>query len=124
MAGWQPPVWFFGAVAGGIVGLILLIGIIGGIIKYTRDLRVEKDLEANRMMPESREPTAEMAEVTPARGPDEIRRAVNNDLAFVDVDLRDPSVRSLSVYSKFRKSLSRSRVMSKSRARAAAGGKA
>ncbi|KAL9600368.1 MAG: hypothetical protein Q9219_003218 [cf. Caloplaca sp. 3 TL-2023] len=118
MTAWRPPSWFFGALAGGIAGLILLIGFIAGILKFVRDHRVERDLEANNhaASPESRITHNEKVEVSPDGGNEGgIRSAVENDMEFVDVDLRDPSIRSLSVYAKVRDSLSRSSIGSRSK---------
>ncbi|KAI4120299.1 MAG: hypothetical protein LQ338_007113 [Usnochroma carphineum] len=119
MASWTPPPYFFPIVAGGIVGLILLIGFIGGMIKHMQSRKLEKDLEANQAMPESKAPrsASEMAQVEPRRGPDETRKDVEVDLEFVDVDLGDPVVRNATVYARVRQSLSRSSTRERSRAR-------
>lgn len=83
-----------------------------------KDHRLEKDLEANRAMPEPKTALTEMAHITPLGDPNGIRTTVQPDLEFVDVDLRDPVIRSQSVYTKIRNSISRSSVGSRSRSRA------
>ncbi|KAL9004978.1 MAG: hypothetical protein Q9188_002226 [Gyalolechia gomerana] len=102
MPAWQPPAWFFGAISGGIVVVIILIGVVGGLLKNMKAHRLEKDLEANQAMPESKTAPAEMAEGRPSRGAGPIRRATEADLEFVDVDLRDPVIRNQSVYARIR----------------------
>ncbi|KAL8955032.1 MAG: hypothetical protein Q9183_006822, partial [Haloplaca sp. 2 TL-2023] len=98
MAPWIPPPWFFGAIAGGIVGLILAIGLIFILINCIRDRRLERDLEANQKAKEQTDMAQLPTESVPAQE------------TFVDVDLSDPVVRTPSVYAKIRRGLSRSRV--------------
>ncbi|KAL8963932.1 MAG: hypothetical protein Q9183_004836, partial [Haloplaca sp. 2 TL-2023] len=98
MAPWVPPPWFFGAIAGGIVGLILAIGLIFILINWMKDRRLEKDLEANQEAKEQPVMVQLPAVTDPAQE------------TFVDIDLSDPVVRTPSVYAKIRRGLSRSRV--------------
>lgn len=95
----QPPAWFFGTIAGGVVAVIILLAFVAGLIKY---MRTQRRLEA-KDLEKSHHTQGEMAEVD---RPGPIRRATEADLNFVDVDLRDPVVRSQSVYSRVRDSLS------------------
>ncbi|KAL8706283.1 MAG: hypothetical protein Q9201_000659 [Fulgogasparrea decipioides] len=127
MAGWSPPTWFFGAVAGGIAGLVLAIGLIGGLIKYMQGCRIERDLEANRTELEEKAASArETAQIAPGQmaqaapretlqqeHPDwrsDIVHNMETDPAFEEVDLRDPAVRSASIYTKIRRGFSRPRA--------------
>ncbi|KAL9019859.1 MAG: hypothetical protein Q9185_002908 [Variospora sp. 1 TL-2023] len=92
MAVWNTTAYLFVIIAGSILGFLLLIGIIGIIIEYMRERKLERDLEANQAQPESNPlPQVEMVAVEPkpSNGPDEIRRNTIADPTFVDVDLSD-----------------------------------
>ncbi|KAL8652788.1 MAG: hypothetical protein Q9210_002485, partial [Variospora velana] len=120
MAVWNTPSYLFVIIAGSIVGFILLIGIIGIIIKYMRERKLERDLEANQAQPESNPlPQVEMVAVEPkpSNGPNEIRRNTVADPTFVNVDLSDAIGQNLSMYARIRSSMSRSRARERSRAR-------
>ncbi|KAL8931231.1 MAG: hypothetical protein Q9211_007123 [Gyalolechia sp. 1 TL-2023] len=92
----QPSARFFGAVAaGGIVGAILLLVVVGGLLKSVKGARLERDVEANPTVPESKATPAERAETrSGGSGGAAIRRATEADAEFVVVDLRDPVVRA------------------------------
>lgn len=111
----NPPAWFFGAIAGSIIFLILLLGLIAGMIKYLRAQRRQgrkEDLENNaNSNPSSFMTPLEMAERN---------TGLEDGGEFVDVDLRDPVVRNQSVYTRVRDSLSLS--ISRGEERGAFGG--
>ncbi|KAL8925786.1 MAG: hypothetical protein Q9208_003283 [Pyrenodesmia sp. 3 TL-2023] len=58
------PGWLVPAIAGGIVGLILIIGFTNGVLRCMVRRKLDRDLEANRSMPESRIASS-MVEVSP-----------------------------------------------------------
>ncbi|KAI4142457.1 MAG: hypothetical protein LQ341_003208 [Variospora aurantia] len=96
MAVWNTTAYLFVIIAGSIFGFLLLIGIIGIIIKYMRERKLERDLEANQAQPKSNHlPQVEMVAVEPkpSNGPDEIRRNTIADPTFDPVEyveIEDP----------------------------------
>ncbi|KAL9009889.1 MAG: hypothetical protein Q9173_005122 [Seirophora scorigena] len=85
MAVWNTTPYLFVIIAGSIVGFILFIGVIGIIMKYRHNVKLEEDVEANQALPESNAPRqVEMAAVEqePSKGPGEIRRNTAADSAF------------------------------------------
>ncbi|KAL8662438.1 MAG: hypothetical protein Q9168_008255, partial [Polycauliona sp. 1 TL-2023] len=48
-----PPNYTFGIVAGAIFAFLLLCGTIGAIQRYIQNRKLERDLEANRNLPEA-----------------------------------------------------------------------
>ncbi|KAL8690527.1 MAG: hypothetical protein Q9218_004042, partial [Villophora microphyllina] len=70
---WQPPPYFFAAIAGSIVGIILTLGFLGALINYMRNRAVEKDLEARQALPERG------FDILPPAGEEMAQRTQRND---------------------------------------------
>ncbi|KAL8995034.1 MAG: hypothetical protein Q9169_005160 [Polycauliona sp. 2 TL-2023] len=90
-----PPSYTFGIVAGGIFIFILLCGAIGAIQRYIQNRRLDRDLEANRSLPEAEarkamtsaedDPTMVVPEMAHVRS--EARIGMGGQ--FVEIDLGD-----------------------------------